>query len=541
MELEKTFKELVSVKSDTGTELEKDIEDYLYKWIGKLDYFKEHPKQYGKYILGIDPLKRSAVWGLIKGKSPKTIILMHHHDVVDSIDYGRLQEYAYNPEVLAKKLGGVDISEEVKEDLKSNKWIFGRGTADMKAGAAIQLILLKHYSEIKDFEGNILILSLPDEESLSYGMRGSIGLLEELKNRYSLEYLICINSEPHNREEDSIGILYEGSVGKIMPVIYARGKRTHLGEIFQGLNPVALLAEIVSRIDLNPLFSDVVDDEVSPPPSWSYCKDTKQCYDVSIPEGAGGYFSVLTLSKTPRDILGQIKNICEEAFQTVIDRMNKNYKEFRKKGNLSEDKLPWEMNVKLFSEIYEDAVNSYGDKFIDDFNKTIEVLKKDIEDGRINIPESTFVLIEKTLEYIADKKPMVIIAISPPFYPHVTNGDFDNLPKSILNLSKEINDFTKSNWNQIYMKKKYFMGISDLSYMALNNSEEVIPYIGPNMPHWNKMYTIPFEEIKRISMPIINIGPWGKDLHKFTERVYREDLLDRTPKILKHVIDYLLK
>ena len=27
----------------------------------------------------------------------------------------------------------------------------------------------------------------------------------------------------------------------------------------------------------------------------------------------------------------------------------------------------------------------------------------------------------------------------------------------------------------------------------------------------------------------INIGPWGKDFHKLTERVYKEDLYERTP------------
>ena len=35
----------------------------------------------------------------------------------------------------------------------------------------------------------------------------------------------------------------------------------------------------------------------------------------------------------------------------------------------------------------------------------------------------------------------------------------------------------------------------------------------------DRYYDIPFEEIKEISMAGINIGPWGKDFHKMTERV----------------------
>lgn len=539
-EIEKTFKELVAIKSNTGTELEKDVEKYLVEWIGNVEYFKKNQDQYGSYLLKDDHLGRSVVWGLVKGNGKKTIVLIHHHDVVDSFDYGSLQKYAYDPETLRDEIMKVDISEEVKKDLDSNGWLFGRGTCDMKAGSAIQLVLLKHYSQLESFDGNILVVSVPDEESLSHGMRGSTGLLKEIKEKFDLEYLICIDSEPHAREAEDTGIIYEGSVGKTMPVIYARGKKTHLGDIFQGLNPVALISEIVSKTDSNPFFSDVVGDEVSPPPSWSFCRDTKKCYDASIPESAGGYFSILTLTRTPKDILGQIKDICEDAFGSVIERMNRNYVEFRKKGNKLEDKLPWETNVKLFSEIYENALEHSGEKFLEDFNNTIENLKLKIREGKINIPESTFVLIEKTLEYVDDKKPVVVIAISPPFYPHVANIDFKNISKDILCLSKEINKFTKEQWNESYEKKNYFMGISDLSYVALNDSDEVIPYVGPNMPHWERMYSVPFEEMSQLSIPIINIGPWGKDLHKFTERVYKVDLLERTPKILKHVIDYLL-
>ena len=43
-----------------------------------------------------------------------------------------------------------------------------------------------------------------------------------------------------------------------------------------------------------------------------------------------------------------------------------------------------------------------------------------------------------------------------------------------------------------------------------------------------------------LSVPVINIGPWGKDLHKFTERVYELDLCERTPTLLESAIDYLL-
>lgn len=60
------------------------------------------------------------------------------------------------------------------------------------------------------------------------------------------------------------------------------------------------------------------------------------------------------------------------------------------------------------------------------------------------------------------------------------------------------------------------------------------------MPLLGKCYDIPVEEIQKISMPCINIGPWGKDLHKLTERVNKEDLYWRTPRILNQAISIVL-
>ena len=60
------------------------------------------------------------------------------------------------------------------------------------------------------------------------------------------------------------------------------------------------------------------------------------------------------------------------------------------------------------------------------------------------------------------------------------------------------------------------------------------------MPFFNSLYDIPVSEIESISMPCINIGPWGKDFHKLTERVLKQDLYERTPAILRHAIGLVL-
>jgi arginine utilization protein RocB len=87
-------------------------------------------------------------------------------------------------------------------------------------------------------------------------------------------------------------------------------------------------------------------------------------------------------------------------------------------------------------------------------------------------------------------------------------------------------------WGQDYDNQSYFTGISDLSYaMAADDAGGM-----DNMMGWGTTYHIPFEQISHISMKGINIGPWGKDFQRPSERVFKPDLLERTPLLIDHVI-----
>ena len=117
-------------------------------------------------------------------------------------------------------------------------------------------------------------------------------------------------------------------MGKMMPFVYVRGFLSHAGKVFEGLNPVSVLSEIVAKTEVNMDFADVVDGEAAPPPTWLYQKDSKDRYDVSMPLSAQGCFSVLTLKQTPAELLGKVKRVCEDGFLTVIERLNENYEKF---------------------------------------------------------------------------------------------------------------------------------------------------------------------------------------------------------------------
>ena len=532
----------VAVPSITNTAAERGVEKFFQHYIQEIPYFVQHPDHWGLYPLEGDGLERHVCWAMVRGRGDKAVVLVHHYDVVDIEDYKTLKPYAYTPQQLREALlqHKEMLPEDAKQDLESGEFLFCRGGCDMKGGGSIQYALLEAYSKLSDFTGNVIVIGVPDEENLSAGMRGADKLLAELKDRYGLRYLMMINSEPHQRKDFSRGIFSEGTVGKMMPFLYVRGFLSHAGKVFEGLNPASVLAEIVTRTEVNMDFSDTVYGEAAPPPTWLYMKDSKDRYDVSMPLTAQGCFSVLTLKQTPGELMERVKKVCEESFAAVIDRLNASYAEFRTRTGQPLAQLPWEVKVVTFGELYQEACASGGDAFLAAFAAEQKQIQKDLEQGKTYLIEANFRLIDRIYDYIEDVSPRIVYGLVPPYYPNVSNCYFQGIAPEAQNMSQRLNTYTQEQYGQSYDREYFYTGICDLSYINIEDPESQREHIAQSMPLFGWYYDIPFEEIKKISMAGINIGPWGKDFHKLTERICLEDLYNRTPHILDHAIAILL-
>ncbi|QHI72516.1 M20/M25/M40 family metallo-hydrolase [Aminipila terrae] len=532
----------IKAQSFTFSGGEKDAEIFLMDYLKDIKYFKDHPDYYGTYEIAGDPFNRAVSYAMVKGKGNDTVVLIHHNDVVEVEDYKLLKPYAFTPRTLEEELIKIKSSlpEEAQRDLMEGSYLFGRGVCDMKGGGAIQLALLERYSQINDFKGNVIVIAVPDEENLSAGMRSAVVLLKDLKNKYNLNYKLMINSEPHQRKEKDKGIFSEGSVGKIMPFIYVRGYLSHIGKVFEGFNPLNLMSEIVRNTELNIEFSDIVGNEMAPPPTWLYLKDNKKQYDVSMPLSVSGCFSILTLNRTPQVIMDKVRDICCQSYEAIVKEMQERYKPFADVKKLSSKELPWKVNVVPFAKLYEEASLNYGKDFIDNYKNVVQNIETKFNKGQCSIIECNFELVEFVYQYINDISPRIVYGLVPPYYPNVSNVYYEGLDQGISTLSEQLCSYTEDEFGQKYETEDFYTGISDLSYTSITEGEKTCKALQTYMPLFGDFYSIPINDIEEISMPCINIGPWGKDFHKLTERVYKEDLYNRTPKIINKAIALLL-
>jgi arginine utilization protein RocB len=287
--IEKLTLDFVRIYTSTGTIREKDAEDFYGGWFASMSYFRKNKDLAGFYKIPGDHLGRLIPWCLLKGTGSAAVVLLHHYDVVDTDAYGALRDLATEPRELmsAFRDGRAELDAESARDLESGRWIFGRGAADMKGGACVQMALFERYAEIAEsgaLRGNILLLGLPDEENVSAGGRAAPRLLKKLKDAHGLRYELALNSEPHDRIAGTgRPEIFVGSVGKIMPLFYARGKLSYAGLVYDGLNPIKIMSKIVEKLDVTADLIDCAEGVVSQAPTFLYLKDAKNVYDASLP------------------------------------------------------------------------------------------------------------------------------------------------------------------------------------------------------------------------------------------------------------------
>ncbi len=503
----------INTRSDSATEYEHAFENILVDTIKNIDYFRENPDLFGKSDLPNDPLRRGVIWALNDNHAPKTVILFGHHDTVDLSVYGDMD--GLNPEVLKSqlKMARTNIPLEQFE----GDWLFGRGSCDMKAGLVINLRQLEK-ATIESPGVNVLFLSVPDEETQSAGMRHAVSVLKTLKERFSLCYELAILTEPHEREHENEFRISTGSVGKMMPVIVTKGMPTHCGFAYSGLNAISITMEIVKAIELNVEMSDTVNQRMTAPPAFLNMYSIKETYDVTTPEFAVAYFNWLYLKGNLTGKFEQLKELCKWSMEDAINQFNYSYNEYlRKQAKPSYSEC---MNFEFEILLYEELVTRL--KGTTDIEALFRQLRSENE---TMLPHAfTVLLIRHMIRLLDVPYPIVVIGLLPPFYPVVDSTSYYE--------EKLKDDFETCLAKQglSYIKDNYFMGISDMSYLKKMRHD---PRAALNqMPLYNLEYQLDFEGISDLDVSVIHIGPWGKDLHQRTERVYIKDVVSTVPNLI---------
>lgn len=522
---------LVNIPSVTGSPAEKDLPGYVVDQLRSLPYYQANPDH-----VRANPTEdgRHFVTALVKKPGVRdTVILVSHFDVVDVEDYGGWMQHAFDPKTLTPlfQQNAADMPADVQQDLRTGNWLFGRGTMDMKCGLTLHMSMIERACA-GEFDGNLLLLTVPDEEVNSVGMRAAVPELLKIAEQFDLRYTTVLNSEPMFTRfpGDQNTYVYTGSIGKVLPGFLCYGKETHVGEPFAGLNGNYMASQITCELELNTSFCEVVEGEASPPPTNLIQKDLKKEYSVQIPHRAVTLFNLFLLEKKMEDVVEPLLN----AARNVAERIRQNYvrhaSQFAHFAPFSPRDLS--ISVMTYEELYTYALKTHGKEKLRQLEADVIASRQDKDDR-----DTTIELVDQLAILCKELSPMIILFFAPPFYPAVSSRKHPLIQKTVA----EMEAYAREQHQVTLVKQNYFGGISDLSYVGLQYPAASMQPLVANMPLWNNGYSIPLQELEAFDVPVLNLGPVGRDAHQWTERLDVDYAFDTLKDMLPRCIQSLLK
>ncbi|NRD80078.1 M20/M25/M40 family metallo-hydrolase [Bacillus sp. BRMEA1] len=519
-ELRELLCELVSWKSMTLTNGEREFPLKIYRKLKELTYYQSFPHHLRLYDADLDRRFLTALY-----KHPKaedTIVLISHFDTVNTEEYGELEEFAYQPELLTKRLLEKieELPVDAQKDLRSGEYLFGRGTMDMKMGLVMHMGLLEK-AAIENWPINLLLLSVPDEEVNSAGMRAAVPKLLELRKEFELSYSLFLNGEPVFALEpgDQHYYVYSGSIGKIMPAALFYGKETHVGEPLSGITAPFIASFLTQRMEWNVELQEMVMGEKTPLPVTLQQKDLRMEYSVQTPYRSSALYNVFLMNRNSEEIMNIFEKIaleaaraCNQVYKAICDGQN--------------TKPVGEVRVVRYEELKKFAIGKLGQDAVEEIKWTIQ--SNMTWDDR----EKSIRMADALLIQCQELAPAIIILYAPPYYPSVNSSNEVLVQNCIDYVRKQ----AQMKFGLPVKQVHYFNGISDLSYVNYLDTGEEWTVFSENTPIWGAGYKIPFDEMAELKAPVLNIGPFGKDAHKRTERLHIKSAFHEVPLLVEEMI-----
>lgn len=519
-QLEDLLCEIVNWDSRTGTEGEISFAHKIKSKIMELDYFQANPSHINFHGAGKG---RNAVSALYKHQdATETIMLISHFDTVHTEEFGKLGDLAFRPQELTEQFKKMvdELPEDARNDIKSDEYLFGRGTMDMKMGLVLHLHLLETAS-LEDWPINLLLVTVPDEEVNSAGMRAAVKDMVMLREQHNLDFSLFLNSEPSfsQRPQDDSYYIYSGTIGKIMPSALFYGRETHAGEPLSGINSHYMASFMTRRMEYIPDFTEEVYGERTPLPICLKTFDLKKDYSTQTSNHAAALYNVFLMKQNAESVMNTFRNIANESMGACQEQ----YEDICYRENVQPI---GKIKVLEYLELINYAEEKLGKESVQEVKHTI------IGNTNLDEREMSIYICDELMAQCQELSPAVILFFAPPYYPAINSSEEPLTQQKIAETQKILREKFQTEAKQIH----YFNGISDLSYVNYDKDDIGWKSFKNNLPVWEGVYSIPFEEMQQLQAPVLNVGPFGKDAHKLTERLHKRSAFEETPYVLREII-----
>ena len=525
--------QLVSIPSVNGTAGEVGFPDRLHQLLLQSPAFRDHPERVRLLPIEDDPLGRRnlAAWVPAPGtddppaRTP-TVVLTGHFDVVTTSNLGVLEPFAFDPPRLAEAAARLLRAEAdagapdpvAESDLASGDWLFGRGALDMKCGLAAGVAVLERAAR-EPAGGGLLLLAMPDEEATSVGMRAAVTALPGLAREWGLEPVAALNLDISEDPGDgSTGrAVFLGSVGKLLPFVHLVGREVHAGMPTAGLNAALLAAEVTRHVELNPALVDASGGEVAPAPVTLHQTDGRRGYDVTTPHTAWCYYNLLRYTGTAAAAFDAFSEVVRAAVAEAARLTHERALAHARRSGA--DAPPrWEPRVLTFAQLRERA-------------GAAAPACEAAGDAAPDLPDRARRVTEALWEASGLRGPAAVVGLAGvPYAPvHLGHGYRDRRLREAV--ERQAAAVGAERGTPITLRP-WFAGISDMSFLAADQPPEDEDLLARNTPGWGAAIHIDTAAARELSLPVVNVGAWGRGAHGRLERVFAPYAFETVPELV---------
>lgn len=522
--IEELTRRLVSISSINGTVGETALATELVRILRSFPVFKAHPDWVWTQRIPDDQLGRKNVFALLKKTDcRKTIIYHSHFDTVGVKDFGAIEAKAFDPAALQTYFSHYQADKEVQQDAASGDWLFGRGALDMKSGDAVNLMNLLYYSEHMDeLQGNLLFMGNCVEENDHSGVIAALSELHRLQIEEHLNYQVAINTDfiSPKYSGDPNKYIYYGAAGKMLTCCYVKGIETHVGNPYSGIDSTLLASRINLLLNNNPDLVETIPTEEVLPSTCLFLRDQKDFYNVQTAKVTRMYFNTFTYRKPAVELLAEFKTAitadCEKLVATLTKRQQKFFEKLEIPATAENKKVVVYTFAEYLTSLRQQQLPV--EQLLADFKRTV-----DITDKRA----AGFQLIDFLEQQTNDNQAKIILFAAPPFCPHNSLDTDSNVYRQLQSVLEQ------QPAAENFKLKEFFPYLSDSSYLAIDESAQELVSLQENFPLAAQIYPLPFDQMRSLSIPALDIGVYGKGAHTWKERVYKPYSFEVLPQLIR--------
>ena len=249
------------------------------------------------------------------------------------------------------------------------------------------------------------------------------------------------------------------------------------------------------------------------------------------------YFNYFVHAASVADILAGLKDIVKESMHEVASRIDTEAEAYAKLAHQPVVPPKFQPDILSYEELVVAVREKRGTEALDE---ELAAMARKLRDEGRDLREISLAIVRHLVRELHPARPLAVLFFAAPYCPANTLRQEVAGEKKLYEALETLVDAFGKETGEQYKILQFFPSLSDSSYLKIDDTPASVSTLYKNLPGGKTVSPVPTERIRSLSIPAVDFGCYGKDAHKWTERMYKPYTFGVLPKlILRAVAEFL--